>query len=146
MAYQYSGMSITEIEDFLSVPRFATVGTNRLNGAPQLTTVWYLYENEVIYITMYAESAKYRNLSRDPRVSVCIAGDHPDARSVVFYGTAELFLNSSAGWVDETEWRLGRQYFDSDEEAKSYLDSVGAGGESALAVITPEKVIAQNYN
>ena len=146
MAYPYSGMPKNEIEDFLSVQRFATVGTNRLNGAPQLTTVWYLYENEVIYITMFAESAKYRNLSRDPRVSVCIAGDHPDARSVVFYGTAELLLNSSADWVDEIEWRLGRQYFDSDEEAKSYLDTEGAGGESALAVITPEKVIAQNYN
>ena len=139
-------MSKSEIEDFLGVPRFATVGTNRLNGAPQLTTVWYLYENEVIYITMFVESAKYRNLYRDPRVSVCITGDSPDARSVVFYGTAELFLNSSTDWVDEIEWRLCRRYFDSDEEAKSYLDTEGAGGEGVLAVITPEKVIAQNYN
>ena len=33
MAYQYAEMSRAQIADFLQAPRFAIVGTNRLNGA-----------------------------------------------------------------------------------------------------------------
>jgi len=145
MPYQYSDMSQDEIEEFLRVPRFAIVGTNRVNGPPQLTPVWYLYENRQIHVSMFVNSAKYRNLRRDPRISVCIAGDNPDARAVMFYGTVELALEGSTR-VDEILWRLVRRYYDSDEEAQSFMDSSAAEGESALAVVTPEKVIAQDFN
>ena len=70
MSHQPSNMSQAQIEAFLQAPRFATAGTNRVNGPPQLTPVWYLYEDGKIYITMFAKSAKYRNLRRDPRIGV----------------------------------------------------------------------------
>lgn len=146
MTYQYSVMSQAEIDQFLQAPRFAIVGTNRVNGPPQLTPVWYLYEGGRVYVSMYVNSAKYRNLRRDPRISICIAGDNPDARAVMFYGTVELFLERSASWVDEIGWRLVRRYCDSDEEARAFMDSGEAGGEGALAVVSPEKVIAEDYN
>jgi len=145
MSHQSSSMSQAEIEAFLRVPRFATIGTNRMNGPPQLTPVWYLYEDGKIYISMFVKSAKYRNLRRDPRIGVCIDGDNPDARAVMFYGTVELFLEGDP-WVDEICWRLVRRYFDNDEEVRSYMDLMASGGEGALAVLTPEKVIAEDYN
>jgi PPOX class probable F420-dependent enzyme len=145
MPYEYSEMKQAEIEEFLRVPRFAIVGTNPVNGPPQLTPVWYLYESGQIYISILVKSAKYRNLHRDPRISVCIAGDNPDARAVMFYGTAELTLKGSA-WDDEIEWRLVRRYFDSDKAAQEYMDSPDYRGESALVKVAPEKVIAQDFN
>ena len=145
MSHQPSNMSQAQIEAFLQAPRFATAGTNRVNGPPQLTPVWYLYEDGKIYITMFVKSAKYRNLLRDPRIGVCIAGDNPDARAVMFYGTVELVLEGDP-WADEICWRLVRRYHDSDEEARSYMESVASGGEGALAVLTPEKVIAEDFN
>ena len=87
MTYQYAEMSQAQIEEFLHAPRFAIVGTNRVNGAPQLTPVWYLYENGRIYVSMSVDSAKYRNLRRDSRIGICISGSHPDARAVMIYGT-----------------------------------------------------------
>lgn len=145
MAIQPNEMSQAEIEEFLQVPRFATVGTNRVNGPPQLTPVWYLYEDGRIYLTMFEKSAKFRNLRRDPRIGICIAGDNPDARAVIFYGSVELHTNSTT-WVDEIHWRLTRRYYDSDKEARSFMDSAAAGGERALAVVIPDRVLAQDFN
>jgi len=71
MPYQYSDMNQAQIEEFLGALRFAIVGTNRVNGPPQLTPVWYLYQDERVYISMLVESAKYRNLSRDYRHFFC---------------------------------------------------------------------------
>ena len=145
MTDQFTEMSQAQVEQFLQVPRFAIVGTNRVNGPPQLTPVWYLYENGRIYVSMSVSSAKYRNLRRDARIGICIAGDHPDARAVMIYGTVELILEDSA-WHDDIDWRLVRRYHDSDEEAQSYIDTMPTEEESALAVVTPDKVIAQDYN
>lgn len=138
-------MTQTEIEEFLGAPRFAIVGTNRANGPPQLTPVWYLYQDERVYISMFVKSAKYRNLRRDPRIGVCIAGENPDARAVMIYGTVEFSLDGES-WVDEIVWKLVRRYYDSDEEAQTYMDSSAVEGEGALAVVTPERVIAQDFN
>jgi hypothetical protein len=145
MSFQYSDMGQAEIEEFLREPRIAIVGTNRVNGPPQLTPVWYLYQDDRIYISMFVNSVKYRNLCRDPRIGVCIAGDHPDARAVMIYGTTEFVLEESS-WVEDIEWRVIRRYYDSDKEARSYMDASVDGGESAVAVVIPEKVIAQNFN
>lgn len=145
MSFRYSEMNRAQIEEFLEVPRFAIVGTNRVNGPPQLTPVWYLYQDGRIYFSMFVDSVKYRNLRRDPRIGICIAGDNPDARAVMIYGTAELALERTE-WVDEIVWKLARRYYGSDEEAHSFLDSASAEGEGVLAVVTPEKVIAEDYN
>jgi hypothetical protein len=63
----------------------------------------------------------------------------------MIYGTAELILEDSA-WHDDIDWRLVRRYHDSNEEAQSYIDTMPTEEESALAVVTPDKVIAQDYN
>ncbi len=145
MTYQYAQMSQDHIEDFLQAPRFAIVGTNRVNGAPQLTPVWYLYENGRIYVSMSVDSAKYRNLCRDPRIGICVPGAHPDARAVMIYGTANLFPESTAQ-NDDIHWRITRRYHDSDEEAQAFIDSLPTDRGSALAVVNPDKVIAEDYN
>jgi PPOX class probable F420-dependent enzyme len=145
MTFQRSEMSQAQIDEFLQAPRFAIVGTNRVNGPPQLTPVWLLYENGQVYLSMFVTSAKFRNLRRDPRIGICVAAEHPDARAVMIYGTAELVVEESA-WSDDIHWRLSRRYFESDEEAHTYQDSLPNEEESALAVVTPDKVIAEDFN
>jgi len=139
-------MNQAQIEEFVDAPRFGAFGTNRRDGPPQLTPVWYLYENSKIYISMFVASAKYRNLSRDPRATLCIAGDFPDSRAVIFSGAVQLHTAGTEGWIEDVTWRLTRRYYESDEEAKSYLESQAGSGQSALAVLIPDKVIAEDYN
>jgi PPOX class probable F420-dependent enzyme len=138
-------MSTEEIDEFLSAPRHAIVGTNRKEGPPQLTPVWYLYEDGKLYFSIYTASAKYKNLKRDSRIAVCIAGDRHDARSVMLYGSVELVIEGS-DWTRDMNYRLARRYFDSDEALKSYQEAADGGGVGALAVLTPNRILAQDYN
>jgi PPOX class probable F420-dependent enzyme len=138
-------MTPPQIDEFLQAPRFAIIATKRTDGAPQLTPVWYLSENGRIYISISVNSAKYRNLSRDRRISICIAAEHPDARAVMIYGTAKLIPDSDPRYED-FEWRLARRYHDSDEEARAFQESLPSEEESALVIVTPDKIIAEDYN
>ena len=69
----------------------------------------------------------------------------------MIYGTVDLLQEDSVSSEDSTRineigWRLVRRYYDTDQEAQSYLDSEAAGGDNALVVVTPDKIIAQDYN
>ena len=145
MSNPFVKMSQDQIDEFLQEPRFVIVGTNRVDGPPQLTPIWYLYEIGRIYLSMYVKSAKYRNLRRDPRIGLCIAGTHPDARAVMIYGEVDVIPEDDDQY-DAIYWRLTRRYHDSDEETRAYLDSFENDEGSAIVVVTPDKVIAQDYN
>ncbi len=139
-------MTDEQIDNFLEQPRFAIVATNRADGPPQQSPVWYLYEDGKVYINVYTRSVKYKNISRDPAISICVAGDPPDARAVIMTGEAEIVQRDSTPDFDDLSWRLVRRYYDSDEAARSYTESAGDGSDSALIVLKPKRILAQDYN
>jgi PPOX class probable F420-dependent enzyme len=145
MIYQLRNMTEEQVKEFLREPRFAIVGTTRKSGGPQMTPVWYLHENDRIYLSTDVTGAKCRNLSRDNRICICVAAAHPDARAVMIYGSVELVPQDSA-WTVDVNWRLTRRYYDSDEEAQVFIDAVPPGADRALVVVTPEKVIGEDWN
>ncbi len=133
-----------QIEEFLKAPRHAIVGTRAADGSPQLSPVWYVWDKGKMYISIGPGSAKYRNLKRDPRVAVCVDGGFRDYRAVIIYGTADIIESGQPG---EHEWRLRiiRQYHDTDEEARQYAEST-KGEPAATVVITPRRVLSQDFN
>ena len=145
MTANYTVMTQGQIDEFLQAPRHGIFATNRTNGPPQITAVWYLHENDKIYIVILADSAKYRSIKRDPRVSICVDGGHPDGRAVTIYGTADLVEDMSA-WPDDILLRIIRRYVDSDEEARELNDEYSDNAVDVLVVITPTKVFARDYN
>ena len=136
-------MSDTQVESFFQTPRFAVFGTNPADGPPQLTTVWFLYEAGVVYVGIERRSVKYRNLTRDPRVALCIDGEHPDGRTVVMYGVAEI-LELGEPELDRIAWRLTRRYHETDEEARRYEESV-SDMDSVLIKVTPQRTVGMDY-
>jgi PPOX class probable F420-dependent enzyme len=78
-----------ERERFLAGRRNAVLATNRPNGPPQVTTVWYLWTGQDFYISTRRDRYKYRHLQRDPRVTLCI-DDAMAFTSVVVEGHAEF--------------------------------------------------------
>ncbi len=145
MTQALPAMTQAQIDEFLGVPRHAIVGTNRLDGPPQLSPVWYLYEAGRIYISVLVASAKYRNLRRDPRISLCVDGGHPDARAVMITGRAEL-IEADSPWRDEMHWRITRRYYETDEDARRFREEARDWGPTALIVVTPEKTLSQDFN
>ena len=61
-----------ELEEFLRPSRIAVVATVGPTGMPQLTPNWYVFLDGRIAISTTKERIKYRNLSRDSRLAVCI--------------------------------------------------------------------------
>jgi PPOX class probable F420-dependent enzyme len=138
-------MNSVQIEEFLEVPRHAIAAVLRADGAPQLSPIWFLYENERLYFSVGVSSAKYRQLRRDPRISLCIDAGHPDARAVSIRGSVEIVTDESPERAD-LEWRIMRRYHESDEEAREWEALSAAEGPSALVVVSPERIIGWNYN
>ncbi len=137
-------MSQSEIETFLQAPRHAVVGTNAMDGPPQLSPVWYIYEDGHLYISIGPQSAKYHNLKRDPRISVCVDGGYPDYRTVIIYGTAKM-TNSGTPLQETMRWRIIRKYHETEEEAREYAEAV-KDDPAVLVIVTPQKIITQDFN
>ena len=82
-------LSRPEIERFLEERHTVIVATLRRDGRPHLTTTWYRWDGDAFWLSTNRDRAKYRNLHRDPRVTLLV--DNPPAEtSVVGYGTAEF--------------------------------------------------------
>ncbi len=138
-------MSREQIEAFLATPRHAIVAAQRANGRPQLSPVWYVFEESQFYFSTFVQAAKCRHLRQDPRIAICVDGAHPDARFISIYGTAEI-IEEDSSWRDELEWRILRRYHDSDEAARRYEAGLAGEGESALVVVSPEQILGWDYN
>ncbi len=58
---------------FLQELHFAVPATINQDGTPQLTTMWYLLEDDgIILMNTKVGRLKERNLRRDPRISICV--------------------------------------------------------------------------
>ena len=96
--------------------RFVVLGTINKDGSPQLTTMWYLLEGDVILMNTKAGRTKERNMRRDPRISVCIEDGYS---YVTISGTVEMVDDPQVAQRDI--YRLAVRY-NSEEEAKRQME------------------------
>jgi PPOX class probable F420-dependent enzyme len=96
--------------------RFAVLGTTNTDGSPQLTTMWYLLDGDVILMNTKAGRTKERNMRRDPRISVCIEDGYS---YVTISGTVEMIDDQQIAQRDI--YRLAVRY-DGEEEAKRQME------------------------
>ena len=72
-----SGAFDARTRDFLGEPRDAFVTTINKDGSPHMTVIWYDLRGDEVLINTTDDRVKYRNLERDPRVSIVIgSGAH----------------------------------------------------------------------
>ena len=96
--------------------RFAVLGTINGDGSPQLTTMWYLLDGDVILMNTKAGRAKERNMRRDPRISVCIEDGYS---YVTISGAVEMIDDQQIAQRDIH--RLAVRY-DGEEEARQQME------------------------
>ncbi len=60
------------ISAFLHEKNFLVLATTRRDGSPQVTPVWYLYEDGRFVVNVLNGRAKVANIRRDPRVAFAI--------------------------------------------------------------------------
>lgn len=81
-----------EIEDFLDSQMKVQVATVGADGAPHLTTLFYVLVDGKIVFWTYGSSQKVRNLRRDPRVTCLVEDgvDYFELRGVSIAGKVRL--------------------------------------------------------
>ena len=87
------------LAEFLKPSHIVVVATIGRSGMPHLTPNWYCYANGRLMISTTKERVKYRNLTRDNRMTVCIYSE-PLARDYVTLWGHVLIRDDASIWSD----------------------------------------------
>jgi PPOX class probable F420-dependent enzyme len=87
------------LAEFLTPSHIVVVATIGRNGMPHLTPNWYVYTHGTLMISTTKERVKYRNLSRDNRMSVCIYSEPQAQNYVTLWGHVTVRDDDSI-WPD----------------------------------------------
>ena len=120
---------------FLQERRFAVLGTINKDGSSQLTTMWYLLEDDTIVMNTKAGRTKERNMRRDPRISVCVADGYD---YVTITGRVEMIDESQIAQQDI--FRLAIRY-DGEESAKQQMAEQFSKETRVSLRLKPEQII-----
>jgi PPOX class probable F420-dependent enzyme len=120
---------------FLQERRFAVLGTLNRDGSPQLTTMWFLLEGDVIMMNTKAGRAKDRNMRRDPRISVCVEDSYS---YVTLSGTVEMIYDQETTQHDIH--RLAVRY-NGAEAAKRQMEEQFSKETRVTLHLKPQQII-----
>ena len=125
---------------FLDRPLNAIVATLRQDGAASQSVVWYVRDDDTVWISVRPESVKARHIDADPRISVLVLSTD---------GGGYLRIEGTAardGEVDDDARRalIGR-YVGADRAA-SWMAEHALPSPNALIRITPTRVIEHNID
>ena len=138
----YRPMSEDEVWAFLSLPvRPAILATTRSDGRPHAAPVWYDLDGHCLVFTTGAQTAKGRNLRRDPRAVLVVQDDQPPFAFVQLEGTVTISTE-----LDDVAWwagRLGGRYMGV-ERAGEYARRNGVPGELLVRFTAVKMVSAKN--
>jgi PPOX class probable F420-dependent enzyme len=101
---------------FLQERHFAVLGTINPDGTLQLTTMWYLLEDDIIVMNTKAGRIKDRNMRRDPHISICVNDGYD---YVTVSGMVEIIDDPTIAQHDI--YRLAVRY-DGEEAAKRQVE------------------------
>lgn len=124
------------VDQFLQERPTATLGTVRRDGSPQASVVWYLWDGSTFLISTVPTTAKWHNLRRDPRCSLCI--EEPESgQMVVVYGRARL----DDGDVRARTRDLVAKYYDNAVDTDAHMDRIFQSNDRVLIEVIPDRMI-----
>jgi PPOX class probable F420-dependent enzyme len=102
---------------FLKELHFAVLSTINKDGSSQLTTMWYLLEDDgTITMNSLAHFQKVKNIRRDSRIAICV---EDGTRYVSINGKADLIEDQTV--VHHDVERLTERYIKDEEARQRYL-------------------------
>ena len=123
-----------EQEQIIREEQIGVLATLRRDGSPQLTPVNYVYQDGRLLISTTRDRAKYRNVRRNPLVSLCIvrAGGRP---YVSVFGRAEIEEQDIAAGTAEIARRM------SDRPLPENFGELLRQQGRLLLIVTPERFV-----
>jgi PPOX class probable F420-dependent enzyme len=113
--------------------QFATLATIGRDGGPQLTEVWFLYEDGELKLSLNSSRLKTKNLKARPRCSLFIVDLENAYRYLDVRGSARIEPDDDYAFAD----RVGAKYGGSD-----LREHDGPGDARVVVTIEPSNVFA----
>jgi hypothetical protein len=101
----------TEFKDLLDKKGFGHVATVGPDGEPHSSPVWYDFDGQRILFSQTKGRQKYKNLKRDPRVSISIHDPDDPYRYLEVRGLAEIVDDPEFEFIDS----MAKKYLGKDE-------------------------------
>lgn len=133
-------MNEQAIRKFLHGKHVGVLGVNRRRGGPQLSPVWYSYEDGFIWIPTELRGAKVANIARDPQVSFCVDDKQPPHKGLVMYCTAEIITQD----ISERRRGIMSRYLGDEVGAKIAAEPRPLG--IALIRLRPHRTYSYDYS
>ncbi|HYF05520.1 MAG TPA: PPOX class F420-dependent oxidoreductase [Patescibacteria group bacterium] len=95
----------TQLETFFTDPHFMTLGTLRNDGSIQMSVVWYEYVHGVFKVSTTSERAKYKNISRDYRVTFVVMDKNNPYRYIQVRGNTTIDRQDAHDLIDRLSLR-----------------------------------------
>lgn len=132
-------MTKAEYREFLlRGTKTGKLATVRKDGRPHVVPIWFDLDGDTLVFTTGGESLKYKNMKRDPRVSITIDDQTPPYSYVMIEGTVSFSEDPEELLYWAT--RIGGRYMGEDQ-AEAYGKRNSTPGEIIVRII-PSKVSA----
>ena len=105
------GAAPERYRDILESTTLGHLATVDQDGRPQVNPVWFIADGEQVFLSVKADTAKYRNMRANPNVAISLADATRPERYVELRGTVTgLELYEDLSWVNH----LARKYTGAD--------------------------------
>lgn len=126
------------VDSFLKERPTLTLGTLMRDGSPQASVLWYLWDDGEFAMSTIHSTAKWRNLVRDPRCSLCI--EEPESgRMVVVYGEARLQDEDVRSRTSD----IVDKYYAESRDTDAHMERIFATGDRVLIFVRPKRVVTR---
>ena len=114
------------------------LATVRKDGRPHVVPIWYDLDGDALVFTTGEQSVKYKNMKRDPRVSITVDDQTPPYSYVMIEGTVSF--SKDADELIRWATRIGGRYMGEDQ-AEAYGKRNSTPGEVIVRIL-PLKISA----
>jgi PPOX class probable F420-dependent enzyme len=101
------------LRPLLDRPLFGSLGTIRPDETVQVNPMWFEYDGEHLRFTHTNQRGKFRNLQRNPSMSLCLIDDTNPQSYLELRGRLVKVVDDPAG---DFYVRLGRRYGNPDQQ------------------------------
>jgi PPOX class probable F420-dependent enzyme len=144
-ATKANALTEEERDAFLTDKRIGRLASNREDGWPHVTPIWYVWDGDRFVLTLGKSRRHLRNIARDPHVTLCVDDDPrvtdltKSPRAVVCFGLARLLEDEPS--VREVTTKVELRYLPAEARGPELDELLWFEGRIGVE-ITPERWLA----